>query len=77
MTFYLVGAADVIADAILMYFPLHLFRDLLDKSLHLKLGLIFSTCVVTTVVSATYLYQTSPLLIPSQTRSLWYTLYIS
>ncbi|KAK7436515.1 hypothetical protein VKT23_000402 [Stygiomarasmius scandens] len=49
---------DVFADAILMFYPLRLFKDLLDRGLRMKLGIIFSTCVVTTVVSlvhATYI----------------------
>ncbi|KAF7362718.1 hypothetical protein MVEN_00621100 [Mycena venus] len=43
--------ADVISDLILLFAPLPLFRNLLDKSLGHKLTLIFSTCVVTTIVS--------------------------
>ncbi|KAJ6586003.1 hypothetical protein B0H19DRAFT_925285, partial [Mycena capillaripes] len=42
---------DVISDSILLFAPLPLFRHLLDKSLGHKLALIFSTCVVTTIVS--------------------------
>ncbi|KAJ7759983.1 hypothetical protein B0H16DRAFT_1533256 [Mycena metata] len=42
---------DIISDSILLFAPLLLFRDLLDKSLRRKLSLIFSTCVVTTIVS--------------------------
>ncbi|KAJ7034374.1 hypothetical protein C8F04DRAFT_956441, partial [Mycena alexandri] len=42
---------DVISDSILLFAPLPLFRNLLDKSLGRKLTLIFSTCVATTVIS--------------------------
>ncbi|KAJ7609071.1 hypothetical protein FB45DRAFT_945298 [Roridomyces roridus] len=42
---------DVIADAILLFAPFPLFNSLADKSLRWKLTLIFSTCVVTTIVS--------------------------
>ncbi|KAJ6480052.1 hypothetical protein DFH09DRAFT_1214764 [Mycena vulgaris] len=42
---------DVISDSILLFAPLPLFRSILDKSLGHKLALIFSTCVVTTIVS--------------------------
>ncbi|KAJ6534973.1 hypothetical protein B0H19DRAFT_964045, partial [Mycena capillaripes] len=43
--------ADATADFILLFAPLPLFRNLLDKSLGHKLTLIFSTCVATTIVS--------------------------
>ncbi|KAJ6580886.1 hypothetical protein B0H19DRAFT_1112752 [Mycena capillaripes] len=42
---------DVIADSILLFAPLPLFRNLFDKSLRHKLTLIFSTCIVTTIIS--------------------------
>ncbi|KAJ7031854.1 hypothetical protein C8F04DRAFT_959673, partial [Mycena alexandri] len=42
---------DVISDSILLFAPLPLFRNLLDKSLGRKLTLIFSTCVATTIIS--------------------------
>ncbi|KAJ6533584.1 hypothetical protein B0H19DRAFT_840799, partial [Mycena capillaripes] len=42
---------DIIADSILLFSPLPLFRDLLDKGIRRKLTIIFSTCVVTTIVS--------------------------
>ncbi|KAJ7302776.1 hypothetical protein DFH08DRAFT_720704 [Mycena albidolilacea] len=42
---------DVLADSILLFAPLQLFRSLADKMLRRKLTLIFSTCVVTTIVS--------------------------
>ncbi|KAJ7663873.1 hypothetical protein DFH06DRAFT_335250 [Mycena polygramma] len=42
---------DVVADSILLLAPLPLFRNLSDKALRNKLTLIFSTCVVTTIVS--------------------------
>ncbi|KAJ6559750.1 hypothetical protein B0H19DRAFT_1145734 [Mycena capillaripes] len=42
---------DVISDSILLFAPLPLFRSLLDKSLSVKLTIIFSVCVVTTIVS--------------------------
>ncbi|KAJ7922313.1 hypothetical protein B0H13DRAFT_1707819 [Mycena leptocephala] len=42
---------SVIADSILLLAPLPLFRKLTDKSLGYKLTLLFSTCVVTTIVS--------------------------
>ncbi|KAK7435207.1 hypothetical protein VKT23_019776 [Stygiomarasmius scandens] len=42
---------DVIADAILLFSPLNLLRGLADPSLRRKLGIIFSTCVITTIVS--------------------------
>ncbi|KAJ7847067.1 hypothetical protein B0H13DRAFT_1907441 [Mycena leptocephala] len=43
--------ADVISDSILLLAPLLLLRNLIDKSLGRKLTLLFSTCVVTTIVS--------------------------
>ncbi|KAJ7922282.1 hypothetical protein B0H13DRAFT_1509828, partial [Mycena leptocephala] len=42
---------DVISDSILLLAPLPLFRNLIDKSLGYKLTLLFSSCVVTTIVS--------------------------
>ncbi|KAF7342367.1 hypothetical protein MVEN_01825300 [Mycena venus] len=42
---------DIIADSILLFAPLPLFRNLINKALRRRLTLIFSTCVVTTVVS--------------------------
>ncbi|KAJ7068906.1 hypothetical protein B0H15DRAFT_793969 [Mycena belliarum] len=42
---------DVIADTVLLLAPVPLFRQLADRALRRKLTLIFSTCVVTTVVS--------------------------
>ncbi|KAJ7186981.1 hypothetical protein C8R46DRAFT_282393 [Mycena filopes] len=42
---------DIIADSTLLFAPLPLFRTLFDKELRYKLTLIFSTCVVTTIVS--------------------------
>ncbi|KAJ7065399.1 hypothetical protein C8F01DRAFT_744462 [Mycena amicta] len=42
---------DIIADSILLLAPIPLFRNLSDKPLRRKLTLIFSTCVVTTIVS--------------------------
>ncbi|KAJ7708962.1 hypothetical protein B0H17DRAFT_1000054 [Mycena rosella] len=42
---------DVIADGILLFAPVPLFQNLADKVLRRKLTLIFSTCVVTTIVS--------------------------
>ncbi|KAJ7609063.1 hypothetical protein FB45DRAFT_1039220 [Roridomyces roridus] len=45
------SATDVIADSILLIAPIPLFRHLADKALRRKLTIIFSTCVVTTVVS--------------------------
>ncbi|KAF8190264.1 hypothetical protein K438DRAFT_1831675 [Mycena galopus ATCC 62051] len=41
---------DIISDAILLFVPLPLFRQLTDKSLGRKLIVIFSTCVVATIV---------------------------
>ncbi|KAF7334418.1 hypothetical protein MVEN_02271100 [Mycena venus] len=42
---------DIIADSILLFTPLALFRDLINRALRRRLTLIFSTCVGTTVVS--------------------------
>ncbi|KAF7342298.1 hypothetical protein MVEN_01818000 [Mycena venus] len=42
---------DIIADSILLFSPWPLFRDLLGKGMRHKLTIIFSTCVVTTIVS--------------------------
>ncbi|KAJ7203558.1 hypothetical protein GGX14DRAFT_698947 [Mycena pura] len=42
---------DILADSILLIAPLPLFRSLSDKGLRRKLTLIFSTCIVTTIVS--------------------------
>ncbi|KAJ6480040.1 hypothetical protein DFH09DRAFT_1379020 [Mycena vulgaris] len=58
---------NVISDSILLFAPLPLFRSLLDKSLGHKLTLIFSTCVVTTIVSlvhATFILQDQDFKIP-------------
>ncbi|KAJ7847070.1 hypothetical protein B0H13DRAFT_2285643 [Mycena leptocephala] len=43
--------ADVISDSILLLAPLPLFRKLINKSLGYKLTIMFSSCVVTTIVS--------------------------
>ncbi|KAF7350835.1 hypothetical protein MSAN_01645400 [Mycena sanguinolenta] len=43
--------ADVISDGILLCAPWPLFRSLVDKSLGQKLTVIFSVCVVTSIVS--------------------------
>ncbi|KAF7358625.1 hypothetical protein MSAN_01201200 [Mycena sanguinolenta] len=43
--------ADVTSDAILIFAPWPLFRSLVDKSLGHKLTIIFSICVVPTIVS--------------------------
>ncbi|KAF7317681.1 hypothetical protein MKEN_00855800 [Mycena kentingensis (nom. inval.)] len=42
---------DILADSLLLLAPIPLFRNLSDKLLRRKLTLIFSTCVVTTIVS--------------------------
>ncbi|KAF7342332.1 hypothetical protein MVEN_01821600 [Mycena venus] len=42
---------DIIADSILLFAPMSLFRNLINKALCRRLTLIFSTCVVTTIVS--------------------------
>jgi hypothetical protein len=42
--------ADVLSDAVLLFAPWPLFLSLADKSLGRKLTIIFSTCVVTTIV---------------------------
>ncbi|KAJ6503755.1 hypothetical protein C8R45DRAFT_1091532 [Mycena sanguinolenta] len=42
---------DVTSDAILLFAPWPLFRSLVDKSLGRKLAIIFSVCVITTIVS--------------------------
>ncbi|KAJ7818059.1 hypothetical protein B0H14DRAFT_2840670 [Mycena olivaceomarginata] len=42
---------DIIADSILLFTPLALFRDLINRALRRRVTLIFSTCVGTTVVS--------------------------
>ncbi|KAJ7908448.1 hypothetical protein B0H13DRAFT_1617460 [Mycena leptocephala] len=47
---------DVISDSILLFAPLPLFRDLNNKALRRKLTLIFSTCVVTTIVSLVHAF---------------------
>ncbi|KAF8192399.1 hypothetical protein K438DRAFT_1970198 [Mycena galopus ATCC 62051] len=44
-------SADVTSDAVLLFVPWPLFRSLGDKSLGHKLTVIFSVCVVTTIVS--------------------------
>ncbi|KAJ6473687.1 hypothetical protein C8R45DRAFT_1162956 [Mycena sanguinolenta] len=43
--------ADVISDVILIFAPWPLFRSLVDKSLGHKLTIIFSICVVPTILS--------------------------
>ncbi|RDB24735.1 hypothetical protein Hypma_007658 [Hypsizygus marmoreus] len=42
---------DVLADAILITAPLRLLRNLSDRKLRRRLTVIFSTCLITTVVS--------------------------
>ncbi|KAF8192296.1 hypothetical protein K438DRAFT_1829970, partial [Mycena galopus ATCC 62051] len=44
-------STDVTSDAVLLFAPWPLFRSLGDKSLGRKLTVIFSVCVVTTIVS--------------------------
>jgi uncharacterized membrane protein len=44
-------SADIIADLILIIAPLNLIRNLQDKSLRRRLTFIFSTSIVTTIVS--------------------------
>ncbi|KAF9465587.1 hypothetical protein BDZ94DRAFT_1253482 [Collybia nuda] len=43
--------SDVIADSILLVVPLKLLQSIQDMRLRLRLMVIFSTCIVTTVVS--------------------------
>ncbi|TFK73728.1 hypothetical protein BDN72DRAFT_893690 [Pluteus cervinus] len=43
--------SDIIADVILILAPLKLLAGLEDKTLRLRLMVIFSTCIVTTIVS--------------------------
>ncbi|KAF9465586.1 hypothetical protein BDZ94DRAFT_1306937 [Collybia nuda] len=43
--------SDVIADSILLVVPLKLLQGVQDRQLRLRLMVIFSTCIVTTVVS--------------------------
>ncbi|KAF7328456.1 hypothetical protein MSAN_02482100 [Mycena sanguinolenta] len=45
---------DVTSDAILLFAPWPLFRSLVDKSLSRKLTVMFSVCVVTTIVSVVH-----------------------
>ncbi|KAF8070682.1 hypothetical protein FPV67DRAFT_1036233 [Lyophyllum atratum] len=42
---------DILSDAILIIAPLRLLRNLSDKKLRRRLTVIFSTCLITTVVS--------------------------
>ncbi|KAF5380612.1 hypothetical protein D9615_004632 [Tricholomella constricta] len=42
---------DILADAILIIAPLRLLRNLNDKKLRRRLTVIFSTCLITTIVS--------------------------
>ncbi|KAK7031664.1 hypothetical protein R3P38DRAFT_2925035 [Favolaschia claudopus] len=42
---------DILADGLLLLAPVPLFRNLINKAFRQKLTLIFSTCVVTTIVS--------------------------
>lgn len=52
--------ADVIADSLLLAAPLRLLQSLEDKSLRRRLIFIFSTCIVTTIVSlihAVYIFK--------------------
>jgi hypothetical protein len=46
-----INLADIIADLILIIAPLQLLQGLQDKQLRRRLMLIFSTCIVTTIVS--------------------------
>lgn len=51
---------DVLSDVILMLAPLNLIRGLQDVALRRRLTLIFSTCIVTTIVSlvhAAFIFQ--------------------
>jgi hypothetical protein len=43
--------ADTIADTILIAAPLRLLAGLLDKTLRRRLMVIFSSCIITTIVS--------------------------
>ena len=43
--------ADVVADSILLFFPLKIFQTLTDRALRRRLMIIFSTCIATTIVS--------------------------
>lgn len=45
------NTADIISDLILVTVPLHLIRGLQDKGLRRRLTMIFSTSIVTTIVS--------------------------
>lgn len=45
------NAADVVADSILLFFPLKIFQTLTDRALRRRLMIIFSTCIATTIVS--------------------------
>lgn len=50
--------SDIIADLILILAPVKLFSELGDRKLRVRLVMIFSTCIVTTIVSlvhATYI----------------------
>lgn len=44
-------SADVVADSSLLITPLLQFRIITDKPLRTRLGVIFSTCIITTVAS--------------------------
>lgn len=55
-----ISTADIIADSILLAAPLELLQSLRDKRLRRRLIFIFSTCIVTTIVSlihAVYIFK--------------------
>ncbi|TFK34018.1 hypothetical protein BDQ12DRAFT_657234 [Crucibulum laeve] len=43
--------SDILADLVLLISPLRLFYTILDKRLRRRLSIIFSTCIITTIVS--------------------------
>jgi hypothetical protein len=48
---YCLHIADVIADLVLLTFSLRLFLVIQDRDLRFRLSCLFSTCLVTTVLS--------------------------
>lgn len=43
--------ADIFADCMLLWIPMRLFRSIMSRNLRKRLMVIFSTCIMTTIVS--------------------------
>lgn len=50
--------ADILADGVLVYVPTRLLMILSDKTLRIRLILIFSTCIITSMVGLAHAAET-------------------